>query len=266
MKLSCQEMLVPGKGLEEKFKRLKDLGFDKVEFWGRNFIDDADYEKQVARALKASGLAPAAICAGYRGCLLSQDPGQRKLAAEDIELLLGVSGRLGCDGLIVVPIFGPPQLPDLSPLFSAVELEKDLLVEVFKPLAARAAEAKTRIILEPLNRGETHLLNTLDQAREILDAVGSPALVLMGDFFHMNIEELSIPAAFTKHAGVLGYVHLADNTRKQPGTGMTDFAGGIAVLKQAGYEGTLSLECGFTSGDRLDQLRQVAVDIRGMME
>ncbi len=52
-----------------------------------------------------------------------------------------------------------------------------------------------RLALEPLNRFETSLINTVDQALEVVDAVDSDALGLCLDTFHMNIEERDPAAA-----------------------------------------------------------------------
>lgn len=69
------------------------------------------------------------------------------------------------------------------------------LAEALSPLAEYAGELGVRLALEPLNRFETSLFNTAEQTLEVVEAVGSPALGLLLDTFHMNIEERSSPAA-----------------------------------------------------------------------
>ena len=76
----------------------------------------------------------------------------------------------------------------------------------------------------------------------------------MADLFHMNIEEADIPAAITENADRLVYVHVADNTRGQPGTGGLDFRPGFRALKAIGYNGWLTIECG-VDGDYDDAIR-----------
>ena len=62
-------------------------------------------------------------------------------------------------------------------------------------LTERAAEIDAQILLEPLNRYETNLVNTLSEGSAILESVASDRLRLLADLFHMNIEEVSIRKA-----------------------------------------------------------------------
>lgn len=62
----------------------------------------------------------------------------------------------------------------------------------------------------------------------------------------MNIEETNPAASLRDNAKWLTHVHLADNTRKQPGSGITDFSAAFRALKEAGYRGAVALECGIT--------------------
>ena len=62
----------------------------------------------------------------------------------------------------------------------------------FGELAEHARAEGVRICLEPLNRYEDHMINTLGQAVEICEAVGSPAMGVCADTYHMNIEEVDL--------------------------------------------------------------------------
>ena len=124
---------------------------------------------------------------------------------------------------------------------------------------ATAAECGLDLLLEPLNRYETHFLNRVDQAFDIVHRAGSPAVKIMPDFFHMNIEETSFAEALHSGGEHIGYVHVADSSRKQPGTGHTDFRSGFRALREIGYDGHLVLECGF-EGD-LEEALPGAIDL-----
>jgi sugar phosphate isomerase/epimerase len=76
--------------------------------------------------------------------------------------------------------------------------------------------------------------------------LNTPGVKLMGDFFHMHIEEEDLPAAFIGVKDVLAHIHLADNTRKQPGSGNIDFKSSFAALKKIKYTGYMAMECGLT--------------------
>ena len=234
--------MVSGKDFNEKFDRIERYGFEGVEVWGAELLDDKTLSK-LEKALGGRALKVSTICAGYRGCLLDIDKAQRELAVNDMKKLLDIGGKLGAVGLITVPIFGPAKIPDLSPMESAVQLELNLLVELCKELGERAAKAGTLVLLEPLNRYETHLLNRLEQGVGVCERVNMPSVKMMADFFHMNIEETDIPSAIAEAKEHLRHVHLADSTRLLPGYGHTDFASGFTVLKQIEYEWFMSLEC-----------------------
>src|SRR5258708_38369600 len=71
------------------------------------------------------------------------------------------------------------------------------LVESLSPLADYAGEQGVTLALEPLNRFETSFVNTAEQVMEVVDGVQSPALGVLLDTFHMNIEEHDPAAAIT---------------------------------------------------------------------
>ncbi len=242
MKLAIQEHMGPGASKLEKFTNFKKMGFEGVELLGRGL---ADRKTEIKAALAETGLAASSICTGYDDKILSASKPERDAACAQARDLLKLAGDLKAGGLIFVPIFGPPRLPDLLPLKSAVELEKDLLVRLLQDLAKVAEDHGTTILLEPLNRYEAHLLNRLEQAVEVAKRVDSPAVKIMADFFHMNIEEADIARSLEAAGLWVQHIHLADNTRKQPGTGNTNFKSGFAALKKIGYDKYMALECGF---------------------
>ena len=98
------------------------------------------------------------------------------------------------------------------------------------------------IALEALNRYETHLLRTLADADELRQMIDLPNVQLMADVFHMNIEEDSIAAALRAHLEHVVHVHLADNQRREPGSGQLDFGAVFQVLAERGYDGALAME------------------------
>jgi sugar phosphate isomerase/epimerase len=98
------------------------------------------------------------------------------------------------------------------------------------------------LALEALNRYETHLIRTLDDAEELRAAIGHPQVRLMADLFHMQLEEDDTPAALRAHAGEIAHVHLADSQRREPGSGQLDLAGALAALATEGYGGALAME------------------------
>lgn len=255
MRLACQEGMAPGKTLREKLENLARYGFEGVEFWGRDVRERMD---EIKAEMARSPLKVSTICAGYRGSPLSADPEERNVAVEDTKALLEAATDLGAVGLIFVPVFGPPKLPDLSPYKKAEELEEELLLTLLYDLARHAEKVGSVVLLEPLNRYETHFIRTLDQAVEYVEEVDSPGVRIMADFFHMNIEEADIAESIRKAGKYIYHVHLADSNRVLPGWGHTDFKAGFAALKEAGFDKFMAMECSVPGDPEEDLLKSVA--------
>jgi len=85
-------------------------------------------------------------------------------------------------------------------------------------------------------------VNTLDEGIKLIKEIGSGALKLLADTFHMNIEEKSFPEALRRARHHLAYLHFSDSNRQAPGSGLINFKEIIDVLKEIGYEGTISFE------------------------
>ena len=93
------------------------------------------------------------------------------------------------------------------------------------------------LYLEPLNRYQDHMLNTVKDAVDIIEAGGFKRVRVTGDFYHMSIEEDDISESLRRYAPYFGHIHIAENHRYQPGVGSVDFARHMATLKEIGYRG-----------------------------
>ena len=264
MKLACQEGLVPGSSLREKCEHLAAWGYEGVEFGGGGLAGRVD---EVNAACAAAGIRASSICSGYPGVLLSDRAEERRQAVEGIKELFKVAADIGAVGVIAVPLFGGPKLPDLSPLMGVLEAEQQLLIKLCEQLAPAAEDAGVCLLLEPLNRYETHMINRLEQAAAICEAVPSPGIRLMADFFHMSIEEQNIPAAIRSAGAFLRHVHLAESTRlfPNPQYGHTDFRAGFAALREVGFGGYMAIECIPTGKDRETELKATAAYLKSCM-
>ena len=76
----------------------------------------------------------------------------------------------------------------------------------------------------------------------LLQGLGTDNVMLLADFFHMNIEEADLPAALRSGAGRIGHVHFVDSNRRPAGCGHTDFGPIAAALRDIGYDGYVSAE------------------------
>jgi len=121
---------------------------------------------------------------------------------------------------------------------------KAMLRDILGEAAGYADQRSVRLALEAINRFEGDFLANAAEALAFIDEVNQPALGLLLDTFHVNIEEASWTQPFktAMQAGKLYHVHLGDNNRLPPGGGLIDFPAIVATLQQTGYTGYLSAE------------------------
>ena len=262
MKIALQEGMLPGDSLEEKLDFAEELGVDGIEVSGFG----RPYEREeLPKAFEGRSIKVSSVCGNESFDFLDPDPAKRQKSIEQSKRCLEFCGQFGAAGQIVPPIFGPARVPDLSPVMDPLTIEKKLMVEITKDLAAFAAENNTLLLLEPLNRYEQHFLRRQADGTEIIEMAGEPEGVkLLSDFFHMHIEETSTPDALRAAGKWVGHVHMADNTRLEPGTGDIDWKAGLGALKEIGFEGYLAWECGM-SGEREESLRTSVEHIRRVL-
>lgn len=116
------------------------------------------------------------------------------------------------------------------------------LVEALRPVADYAGSNGVRLALEALNRYETSLVNTVEQAMEVLDAVGSPALGVCLDTFHLNVEEKDPAAAVRTAAGHIAHVQACGTDRGTPGADRFGWDPFTRALAEARYDGPVCIE------------------------
>jgi len=246
MKLSMREYMAPGDTLLEKCQNLKELGFDGIELVTTGHPDEVD---EIRAVIEETGIRPTCVSA-RAGCLVDARREERQAAVQSHLDALEVAAEIGAIGVISAPLIkmkmqieGPrPRIPDLWPLGSLLEMEKRMVLELYRRIAERGAELGTCIIVEPLNRYEQDWPRTLRDGIEICQAIDSPGMMMMADFFHMNIEESDIAAALEEALPYLRNVHIADSNRQTVPHGHTDLLPGRRVLKQGGYDGYFGLE------------------------
>jgi D-psicose/D-tagatose/L-ribulose 3-epimerase len=221
------------------FAQFARWGFDCVEISVEqpHHINPA----HVKRELEKHGLQPGPVCACFppdrdlRGTKAQQQNAVNYICRlVDIAVLLGSSGVAG-------PMYSATGRADAV---EPRELRKQwaTVVKHLRRICNYAAARGKKLYLEPLNRFETDFLNTVAQGLELIEAVGSPALQLHLDTFHLNIEEKSQAAAIRKAGKHLGHFHACGSDRGTPGGDHTDWKGIAAALKAAGYEGDVVIE------------------------
>jgi sugar phosphate isomerase/epimerase len=230
--LAIQENLVEGSSAREKLATAQAAGFDALEL------------RDAARA-GLGGIRAPTVCPELGGWLGDFDPARRRRALGELRRQLDGIVALGGHGVITPAAWGmfTRRLPPFDEPPRTPEQDREVLLEGVSELGAHAQAAGAVLLLEPLNRYEDHMVNTVAQAAELIAAAGSPAVRVLADTYHMNIEEDDLCATLRAHAGVLGAVHLSDSNRHQPGTGHVPFAAVFATLREIGFDGVASVEC-----------------------
>ena len=141
------------------------------------------------------------------------------------------------------------------------EESRRLLVEALVELGAHAAREGSVLFLEPLNRYEDYLVNTLADAVSIVEEVGSPGVAVIADTYHMSIEEVDCAASIEAAGAHIRHVQLGDSNRLEPGAGHYDWPATLAALDRIGFDGWLAMECGL-GGPTGDVLPGVATLLR----
>jgi D-psicose/D-tagatose/L-ribulose 3-epimerase len=120
-------------------------------------------------------------------------------------------------------------------------------IAVLGKLAERARAMGITLGVEPVNRYESNLINTGDQALDLIAATGADDITLHLDSYHMNIEEGDVAGAIRRYRGRIGYVHVNESHRGYLGTGSIDFPAFFRALAEVGYAGAVTFEA-FSAG------------------
>jgi len=224
---------------------VKAAGWDYVEENVQNLlqgtIPDSQWEgEHLSRQANAGDGAPIlAAC-----CLV---PGNMKITGPDVdvEALRGYMGnvcararKVGIQKLV----FGSGAARNVPEGFDPARAKQQIIEFAFMS-AEWAAKDGLLIVAEHLNRKECNILNTVAEAEEIVKAVGHPNFRNLVDCYHFWLEKESL-ADLKKRMPLIAHVHVSDlEGRRPPGeTGTADFRPFFRVLKEGGYNGTISVE------------------------
>ncbi|SHJ84476.1 Sugar phosphate isomerase/epimerase [Geosporobacter subterraneus DSM 17957] len=253
MRLAIQDNLLGMNHFRDSFRLAKEIGFDGVElnFFQRNLIQADALE--IAKASEITGVEVAAVCGGYLNWIADFDEEKRHVAVEGVRTSLEYIAHMGGVGLIAPAAYGmyARRFPAKRPL----EEDRRILLDSLNRIAESAEKHKVMFYLEPLNRYEDHMINMISEGAAYIDEVGSKQVKLLGDIFHMNIEEDNVIKTMEQYNSHIGYYHLADSNRKLPGLAHTDFKSIFHKLKELKYNGLLSIEC-HLRGETVEGIRR----------
>lgn len=256
-RLAAQESTLEGETLEEKFALAQNLGFDGIELSGRGGGVFSSRAEELAAARAAGVVMPSAVVAMpyFVGDFIGE---HRRIAIDDVKDMLSTLPAAGAAGIVMPNGFAvfSTKLPPFTPPRSSEESHAKL-VESLTELGRHGERVGATVFLEPLNRYEDYLINTLADAVAAVEEVGSSAVAVIADTFHMAIEEADIGAAIRAAGPHIRHVQLGDTDRLEPGHGHYDWSETLNALEAIGYQGWLAMECGL-SGPAVDVLPKVA--------
>jgi D-psicose/D-tagatose/L-ribulose 3-epimerase len=217
--------------------KLKKAGYDGVEV--PLFEGDAGHFQMIRRELDNQGLGCTTVTVlGPDANPISPDPAVRKAAVERLRWAIAMTATLG-GRIMGGPFHSPLAVYSGQP---PTEDEKKRATDVLRQAAEIAAEHKVVLAIEYLNRFECYFLNTAADTRALVDRVNHPNFRAMYDTFHANIEEKNVAAAIASLGDRMVHVHISENDRGTPGTGLVHWDENFRALRRARYDGWLTIE------------------------
>lgn len=229
--------------LKEIVERVAKLGYDGIELVGEPKIYQP---KEVNSLIKDYNLTITSICGMHPGpeegdlrALCHPDAKERQSAIDYVRACIDLARGVKAPSVLVVPnLVGRPQY------FVSKEEDTKWAVDSLKKVSQYAKEQKIVLTIEPINRYEVGLVNSIDDALKMAKEIDDSFVRIMGDTFHMQIEEADGIANAIRRAGGewLRHMHAADNTREAPGKGTMDWGDILKALHDINYQGGISLE------------------------
>jgi len=221
--------------LETTLARISKLGYESIEISG----EPTQYETKATRkALKDYNIrcwGSVTLTLGDRN-LASNNRAQREATVKYMKDVITMVSELDGEIITLVPATVGKIIPDSTP-----EEEWQWLIEGVKECYEHGKRKGVRIAIEPLNRFETYILNRADQALALAEAIAPDCGVCI-DAFHLNIEDADMFASIRKAGKRIYDFHVADNNRMAAGQGALDWPKIVRTLKEAGYDGALTVE------------------------
>ncbi|WP_353721990.1 sugar phosphate isomerase/epimerase [Dyadobacter sp. 676] len=221
------------------FPQFREWGFDFVEI---ALEDPANIDPELVRkALDDNGLACRSVCAATGpGRDLRGTRKDQMTAIEYVEALIRIAPVLGSK-LVAGPIYSAVGRAELVPDDQKRKQWAQVAANL-RILADFAARHEVKLAIEPLNRYETDFINTCDQALRMIEEVGSDALQVHLDTFHMNLEEKDPGLAIRKAGNRLGLLHASGSDRGTPGNDQINWDRIFAALDHIHYPGDIVIE------------------------
>lgn len=225
---------------------VKEAGYDYIELTVAGDLVPDEGENAWAekrRAIEAMPVVAEAFNSFIRTGKITGPEADFDRLRRYVDTALDRAAQVG--GKIIV--FGSGGARTVPEGFPREEAERQIVR--FLNLCADAAERTgVVVVVEPLNREESNILNTVAEGARFVQAVNRPGVRNLADTYHMEKDGEPI-GDVAKYGAVLTHTHTADTGRFAPGTGSYDHAAFFRELRRAGYAGRLSIECSWRDFD-----------------
>lgn len=224
--------------LQKTFGDIAAYGYDGVELMT---IDPGKLNwDEVKKTAEDLGLVVGLVCTGeiYGQLGLSfadPDAGHRREAVDRVNGIIDFAASQNAK--VNIGRVRGQYRPDV-----AREQTEEWAVEAFQAISDHAAPKGVMIALENVTIMQTNFINTMAEARRIIDMTDRPNFRAMIDVFHLNLEERDIYQAIRDYADINVHVHLCDNNRRYPGNCGLDFERIIQTFHDVGYDDLYSTE------------------------
>jgi sugar phosphate isomerase/epimerase len=172
----------------------------------------------------------------YNLTLSDKNPYIRNEAVQYLKELVCIS--LKFNAMLVVGSMQGSESDDNEREYAIERLKESLYI-----LAHELQKEQLTLLLEPINRYESTLINTLDEGSKLIQDIGVNNIKLLADIFHMNIEETSLSNTLRNNIEHIGHIHYVDSNRLAPGMGHIVYDEIFNVLYEKKYSGFMSIEC-----------------------
>ena len=204
---------------EKNIGKIAKWGYDGVELAIRDpQLVDADTLERVVtlHGLKVPAIGTGQAWGEEKLSFSSSDAGTRRKAVDRIISHIPLAARF--DAVIILGL-----IRGITPQGQSHEQSMQFLIECLKECTTAAQKSAVRLAIEPINRYETDLINSITQGLDLMQRVNATNLGLLLDTFHMNIEEANIESAIKVCGERIFHFHVADSNRWYPGAGHLDF-------------------------------------------
>lgn len=220
------------------FKKARDLGFDGIEIIPVN-IDELPKKEIIKEKERLNMGVNLGVSLNKKQNLVSSNPNTRRKGRKFLKKIIDIGNDIGAENLVGI-------------IYSAIGYTSDikkrkekwrLAIDEFRKIAEYASNnSDLNLCIEPSNRYETNIINTVEEGNKFIKEIGLDNVKLNLDTYHMIREESNIKKSVLKSSNNLGYVHVSSNNRGIIGDDPFPWKDFFYALNKINYNGWITIE------------------------